>query len=613
MKKVIPEDSIWRLFSRVKNPIVWLYAFWQIFLWFCRKLIVKVGFTNILIKGKMPAYLSKKRIKNVSQETCIKKTKVPFELSSENLELPTKICLAGQELKISDNRIPWQTKFDDIENLFALHRWGWLLRLLFQFPSKNFCFWASREIEIWLDKFLNKKQWPIWEAYSVSERIINGILFFNVCSKYLDKKNQDKFIRAISEHAQFLKNHLEYYGEKKTNNHLLNNARALYFAGQFLQNNTFSNMGRLIWLNELPKMLTASGFLREESSHYHFLLSRSTLEVWWLAKQTNDFEFAAEIGKQALKMIKKCYFFLIKNNIDRKFELPLIGDVSPDFPPSWLMSVPFSKIAADLLKQNGYQLIERENNEMNWARLFDNKLFFIKDEKNQDEFYIEDGWLRLNRGDITIFWPIKPKGAVNTHYHGHNDLNSFCLYYRGQPIIVDPGRYNFNKTKLGRYGRKAGAHNSILIDNQEQFILDRFGILPFWALAQDIHVEHKKINDGIKVAIKTKKFYRTFLLEPKTNTLMIKDKFLDKGKHHISSFFHLAPGIQVSKINNKKFLLKEQNLNFDLQVLDGSQSKSALKNDYFFPAYGRKIATPTITFDFIARFPVEIKYQIKLP
>lgn len=600
-------NNLIKNYFKVRNPLTLIYMFLRICSWICHKFIAK--------ESKIPSYLidSLQTSKSPNITKVFSKDILKVHISSQFTKVPNKIVLATRNLELSNNRIPWQTEFDDIEDLFALHRWGWLLRLLVQFPYKNFCSWAGQEIEIWVNKFLNEKQGPIWEAYSVSERIMNGILFFNVCSKYLDQKIQDKFIQAISEHAQFLKNHLEYHGKKKTNNHFLNNARALYFAGQFLQNDTFSNIGRLIWLNELPKMLTPTGFLREESSHYHFLLSRSVLEVWWLAKQTNDFEFAAEIGKQALKMIKKCYFFLIENNIDRKFEFPLIGDVSPDFPPNWLISVPFSKIAADILKQNGYQIIEQKNNKMNWARLSDNKLFLIKNEKKRDEFYIEDGWLRLNKGDITIFWPIKPKGAVNINYHGHNDLNSFCLYYQGQPIIVDPGRYNFKKTELGRYGRKASAHNSILIDNKEQFILDWLGILPFWALAQNVQVEHKKTNDGINVAIKTKNFCRAFHLESETNTLMIKDKFWDKGKHHISSFFHLAPEILVNKINNKKFLLKEQNLNFDLQVLDDIQSKAALKNDYFFPAYGQKIAASTITFDFIARFPVEIKYQIKLP
>lgn len=532
--------------------------------------------------------------------------RLPLQLNRGASILPSRIHLATQALELDGQQIPWQKSFEDIEDLFALHRWGWLLRSLVEFPNINFCVWAGRALMEWTEKFMAKKNGPIWEAYSVSERIVNGILFYNCCSEYLEEKIRDKFVSTVKEHAQFLKNHLEYRGRKNTNNHFLNNARALYFAGQFLKNEELSESGRLIFINELPTMLTSAGFLREESSHYHFLLTRSVLEVWWAARETKDFDFANKIKSFAVKMIKRCHFFLMEDAAGN-FTMPLVGDVSPDFPPDWLISAPFSKIAADLLKEDNVFFSERINGSNNWSQLFGNTLFVPASKHPVQEFYEADGWLRLNMDKATVFWPLKPDGTIN--HHGHNDLNSFCFYYQGEPILIDQGRYSYEKNLLGRYGRTAKAHNSLLIDGHEQYFLDWHGLMPKWALFDLVKITHEKTDRSLLLSIRTSHFSRTFRFKFDPNECVIDDDFTGRGRHSVASFFHASPNVKIAQLNDRRISIKSINHEFNL-FISADEANIEIRNDYFFRSYGQKQRAKTIVCSTIKRFPTKITHVI---
>ena len=62
----------------------------------------------------------------------------------------------------------------------------------------------------------------------------------------------------------------------------------------------------------------------------------------------------------ANKLIKQCNFFIIdKSNVP--FSIPLIGDISPDFPVSWLTSLPFSSLANEVIDESEKKALKKEN------------------------------------------------------------------------------------------------------------------------------------------------------------------------------------------------------------------------------------------------------------
>ena len=65
----------------------------------------------------------------------------------------------------------------------------------------------------------------------------------------------------------------------------------------------------------------------------------------------------------------------------------------------------------------------------------------------------KSGWHRVNSNDITLFFHTNPVPEEDNPSHRHNDLTSFVLYYKGRPILIDIGRFNYNVDhSIGAYG-----------------------------------------------------------------------------------------------------------------------------------------------------------------
>jgi len=131
-----------------------------------------------------------------------------------------------------------------------------------------------------------------------------------------------------------------------TGNHAFNNARGLLFAGIVSGLPYATELAFEIFKERLPKLVTDDGFLREGSSHYHFLFTRWVLEVQWILSGTKNKELQSIVRPFAVNLVKRCWFFLVQNRKTKHWSIPLVGDISPDFPPEWLLSVPWSLLCS---------------------------------------------------------------------------------------------------------------------------------------------------------------------------------------------------------------------------------------------------------------------------
>ena len=84
-----------------------------------------------------------------------------------------------------------------------------------------------------------------WEVYSTCERVSN-LLIFLAKHPYLPLKIKANFVSFLEDSGKWILSNLEYYGQNQTNNHFLNNGRALLMIGSVINDDNLINQGFMI-------------------------------------------------------------------------------------------------------------------------------------------------------------------------------------------------------------------------------------------------------------------------------------------------------------------------------------------------------------------------------
>ncbi len=302
-----------------------------------------------------------------------------------------EISLATRSLRMT-SPFGWDVAgTTDAEDVFALHRFGWVFPALRQNPTQACALFFWGRVLEWIEAVPLRAGSAAWEPYSMSERAVNWLLLMELLKRSGAGvlPEEPRVRRSLESHGRELLARLEYYGEKdRTNNHLINNGRALYVLGVFFGDGRWQEAGRRILKEEASRSFTPGGFLREGSVHYHFLLLRTYSEMERVSRAAGDQPFAEWSGAFAARLREAARFFLGEPDAP----LPLLGDLSPDAPPQWLRS------AAGGLSDG-------------WA-------WFWGDAGKKDDFPQAsagfqdrrvDGWARYDAPAYRVFWRLPPE------------------------------------------------------------------------------------------------------------------------------------------------------------------------------------------------------------
>ncbi len=552
------------------------------------------------------------------------KTKIVAEF-----KIPVTIELATCRLLCDD--IPdWMQKFEDQEDTFALNRWGWLLRLSVESPSMALREWGTQVMKNWFVVMGDRKDHPAWESYTTSERIVNALLFFHVLRGFNCKLEDcyDAIERILMNMGAHLLKHIEFRG-KLTNNHVLNNARALYILGRLSSCTAFADTGRSIFIHETPKMITTSGFLREGSSHYHLLVLRTYLEVFWAAQFTGDDVFAEKLEPVIKSMIKAAWFFNVYSSRKQAFDIPFVGDLSPDFPPEWVKDICISEPALKLYKpceghrysDTGWNGIWEENESS-----INKSLHEVPHFGRRQQFHSDSGWYRVDIGDLTVFWHVDPCGSAPVHSHGHSDTGSFILYWKGVQVITDPGRLGYMAEPLNLYGKAAQAHNTFTIDGFGPFPVMKY-LYPenygertasvSWE-TEDEGYRFKILHDGFRRIDKGFNSAREFHI--RGDSMEINDFIGGTGVHHVKTFFHFGKGIELRNHSlesreitfntgeGKAYLRYRVDGEYRAEVISGQHLPEPV--GWYFPQYGKSISVSTLLIESKTDFPYKAHFSM---
>lgn len=346
----------------------------------------------------------------------------------------------------------------DPEIRMRLDRLGWVLQMAIH--DQNNAWQAAGK---WLEE-----RWKCGLAcrgsYSIAERIANLILLWNIQEP--EPSLGAEVLHMMEKDAGCLLGNLEYHGERGTNNHILNNAKALILVGSFLKNPEFYEAGCWLLENHLTKQVSVDGVVREASTHYQWVITRWIMEVGCAFHAMDRARFQ-QLRPLLENMLDVCEAMQLGKGAETY--LPMIGDISPDFPPRLYGG----------MTGLGYALVERGEEggaapDGLWSR------FFVGRAKPMPRNWQarDNSWVRLANSRWSLMAHADTHTDDNRATHGHHDLFSFELAFDGVPVIVDPGRKNYLS---GRDHEEAGIleewHNTILVDGKRTGFVAR-GYMP---------------------------------------------------------------------------------------------------------------------------------------
>ncbi|MBI2552402.1 alginate lyase family protein [Candidatus Uhrbacteria bacterium] len=463
-----------------------------------------------------------------------------YPRDSSSSPIPQNDGIACGRLKLAtgfleyDGEPNWHTQFDDPEQTMSLHRWHWLI--YDEMDNEQ----GVTLMRSWLSAMRPVPEGISGTTYTTGERMVNALLFF---AQQRSETPKD-ISAALLEMAYHVARHLEYHGTRGTGNHVVNNARALFFAGQMLKAKELSDLAFAIVKDALPWLVTEDGFLREESSHYHLLFTRWILEMYELAQETGHQEMEMCLAPWVKKLAERCWFFLVEDT-DGHWQIPLIGDVSPDCTPEWLIhylmpligspSPQPSPIKGEVVNGNPPPLVGGARG--GW------------------QAFPESGWFRLNHGVHTLFWHIPQACMIHRASHGHADVCSFVFFASGVPVVIDPGRPTYKASDpLYIYSGGASAHTSLTIDSLGPFLYDRAQKFPAFYQKRNVFAQWQKIGDQFVFSISHTGFLRIqgdmikhtrrFKVQCNRPAFEVEDELYGARAHAVETFFHFAPGIE---------------------------------------------------------------------
>lgn len=482
------------------------------------------------------------------------KEDVSFEFTS---------VLAGEEVLIDSSRIDWFKEYSDSEDVAALHRFIWLYKYIFTSIDKK----DKRKLHElvktiiydWIDNVeninnLKETHFEIWQTYTVAERLTNWLLVLSITAN--NDFKDEKIVKSVVRQMNYIYDNLEYYGEKFTGNHLLNDGKALYIVGQILGIASASKAGKEIIMHEFKRVVPDGMFLREGSTHYQFLLTKWITDCYWIAQNSNDADFAETLKIKLNGLLNGCRSILVRTV--RGWEIPLIGDISPDIPPEWIIGVPW--VTKYLIDGHTYGNIPTH---------VGYHTFYLKGARLVNENVVcniprNPEWGKLSNNVFSVFMHVNHiMYPNNLTGHFHHDSSGVVVYANGEPLFVDCGRKNYSLNKEAIRGKNYSGHNILTIDGHnfeldmrtffsEEFLKNYVEKAPEMKITEDTLMSTVYGNKRLTGLLQYKREVKV-----NNNQLIMSDSIMGDGKHQLQILLNI-PMEYIVCTDEKEFIVNTQ-------------------------------------------------------
>jgi len=392
-----------------------------------------------------------------------------------------------------------------------------------------------------------------WDPYPLSLRIVNWIKWI------IRTNNHDStIISSLWLQTVVLEQTLEYhlYG-----NHLLANAKALFFAGSFFQDtkaNTWVRLANDIFANQIPEQILADGAHFELSPMYHLIVLEDLLDLINLARVYNT-KLTPEIFPAAERMLG-----WLEKMIHPDQQIAFFNDscfqqsATPQQIYAYASTLGITKTGSSLATS---------------------------------------GYFRLEQKDAVVIADCAAVGPTYLPGHAHADTLSFELSVGGERIFVNSGISTYAPGPKRDAERATKAHNTVEINDENSSEVWASFRVARRAKVHDVVFkrtrEHQQLSawhDGYYRLKARAHHKRTWQLDQQ---LLIRDEINSVFPCEVKWYYHLHPAVQVEQQTEQQL---EITTNTGRKIIFSIASKAiiTLVDSQFYPAFGQAVNNKTI-------------------
>ncbi len=346
------------------------------------------------------------------------------------------------------------------------------------------------------------------EAYPSSLRIIAWIRFL---LRFAVK--DEAILKRLFTDADWLCRFPEYHLD---GNHLWENAVAILSAGAYFSNVHFYKKGSRLLRICLDEQVLPDGGHAEGSPMYHSLLLWRMMQCLELLRAlgTKDLVLESRIAEASSGML------------------------------GWLQAMTFS--------------------DGSWPQFNDCAVGIAPDTKELTRYAAaigifpkeislrESGYRMIRCGDFELAIDIVPIQPAHQPGHAHADVGSFCLYYKGMPVIVDMGTSTYEVGSRRQMERGTAAHNAVVIGGK-----DSSDVWKSFRVGRRMRIRKLKDEAGtLSITYSPYAFLHTThkrRFSWNEEGITITDELLNAPKD-CEARLHFHPSVSVSPRDNNKFM-----------------------------------------------------------
>lgn len=460
---------------------------------------------------------------------------------------------------------------DDIEEQYWRHRWAYIVDY-----NRNELAPLGAVLGR-LHDFLSE-DFPqlLLDSYSCCERLGNLMDWVRLGLPEGKRERYHPVIRSFVQRTiDHVRLNLEFYGPK-TNNHILNNGRALVIAGSLLENRDLLRLGVRLLERMLPVLVREGGFLREQSSHYQLVVLGWLLDVVFFL-ESSETRLEEKEGREIYVMVQRmCEAASCLVNEKGRLRTR-IGDVSPDRTP--------------------LESCARLSN------LYPTYWEVIRDESVTDTVVGEWGFTR--RGESAVIANCPDQAVSDFSTHGHNHHTSFVWEWGNEEILCDLGRFRYTKDPVSLRQQHGAAHNLITVDGLApacESIVSGAEVTPLpygeagFSLQLDddgrLQIEH----DGYDRATDVCRHVRAVTVSKRE--LQVVDELEGEGDALIEWMWHFAPGWGLVSKAPLRLARENKQVTVDFKGNGGKGGIKWLRSEssgfWYTPEYGERLQCGTV-------------------